>query len=75
MTYFKKILTDYKGIASPSARNDINPDFAIAKSARLVPAFRFTFVNLQGRADRLNPRGFNLARRGNPKQISNQTVS
>ena len=22
-------------------------------------------------ADRLNPRGFNLARRGNPKQISN----
>jgi len=53
----------------------INPDFAIAKSARLVPAFRFTFVNLQGRADRLNPRGFNLARRGNPKQISNQTVS
>ena len=47
------------------------PDFAIAKSARLVPAFRFTFVNLQGRADRLNPRGFNLARRGNPKQISN----
>jgi len=49
----------------------MNPDFAIAKSARLVPAFRFTFVNLQGRADRLNPRGFNLARRGNPKQISN----
>ncbi len=33
------------------------PDFAIAKSAR--------------RADRLNPFGFNLARRGNPKQISN----
>src|SRR3989338_9368847 len=35
----------------------IIPDFAIAKSAR--------------RADRLNPTGFNLARRGNPKQISN----
>ena len=35
----------------------VNPDFAIAKSAR--------------RADRLNPIGFNLARRGNPKQISN----
>ncbi len=35
----------------------INPDFAMAKSAR--------------RADRLNPIGFNLARRGNPKQISN----
>ena len=50
-----------KSINMPSI---INPDFARllrkqAKSAR--------------RADRLNPIGFNLARRGNPKQISNPT--
>ncbi len=59
-----KILLRCKGIEKVILSTDsirfedsINPDFAIAKSAR--------------RADRLNPIGFNLARRGNPKQISN----
>ncbi len=49
----------------------VNPDFAIAKSARLSPWLDLYLQIYGERADRLNPFGFNLARRGNPKQISN----
>src|SRR3989338_1698871 len=50
-------ISDQFKIFKGAGRKDIIPDFTIEKSARMTY--------------RLNPIGFNLARRGNPKQIFN----